>query len=165
MFKPALQRDRILRFTTEDGACHMYQDHLVSMSNSEIKQILIPHHFSSYPCLSLQDVSDIFEHDRKILLDALLLIHIWFHLRSEDCQYILSTSYETYWEFFFETLTFIQYQETDPDTISLAQEILSVLEDRRSYLGPYHGWYQDAFSSTRECLAWLGLFFFSMYYL
>jgi hypothetical protein len=157
----------ISRLSTSTGVCHIYRDNIIGISNDEFEIILNPQFYYNHITEASKLVSeetnpfarkphqsidkrlvDFFEHDRKIITDAIIFIHTWYDLYGPKFEHLISANYDTYSAFFEETLRFIINQEHDPEIIDMARDLLESIQELNPSLNPYAGNFKDHIFKT-----------------
>jgi len=130
----------ISRIDTSTGVCRIYKDNIIGLSNDELGTILNLKYYEP-------DILSLFEHDRGIITDALILIHTW---NEEHPNIITWKNYESYHEFFNDILHIII--SNDQEIKSIARDLLESIHEMQSYLKPYTENFSDRVCKTRFAL-------------
>lgn len=132
------QQYYISRLSTPTGVCHIYQGHLIALANADIAQILDFQMYTSF--------GEIFEYDRKVIADALVVIHVWFQQHPEAT--MVAADYGTYKDFFVTTLNWILEREPNFETVSNLVDAIREMP----HFNRYQGNFQDRLMRMEECM-------------
>lgn len=149
----------ISRLDTVGGSYHVYHLNTIIFSNCELPKLVVPgllHELkvrshcsemfknivtvpSLYELPSYIIADKLIEEIRSIVARCLLFVHTWVNEHPELNNAMLDSEYETYGDFFFETLEFIINNERNSQIRNIAVDLKQCVIKISPYLGLYDG--------------------------